>query len=364
MTTRNSINPTAIGYSNLVGADHNEWHQLSPLPDGQGYGGMLAGTLDGKLVAGGGSRFDKPLWLDGEKYYSDVIYFMEPAEQGWSVSSTKLPHPMGHAAYGQFADGIIIAGGTTSDGSTDQVLFLQYDSHQFKIETLPSLPKALAYAAGAAAGDYFYIVGGTDGLTQNSNSSECWRLDLIEREAWERMPDLPGEAPLIPSASTNGKDIFVFGGISYRYNTDGEAVPSPLSQAFRFDTETLNWVQLADIPEPRVAPVASPALNPDGLIWLFGGYAEVHKGDQASHPGFVTETFLYDPARDSWQAGSPLPTQAVASRNEAVINLPLPMIAAPAVIWKDSLIIIGGEVLPSVRTGCVQMYPLPLEASN
>ena len=54
--------------TDLSGADAPDstplhgWTLFAPLPDRVGFGGMFAGVLSGRLVAGGGSQFpDKPL---------------------------------------------------------------------------------------------------------------------------------------------------------------------------------------------------------------------------------------------------------------------------------------------------------------
>ncbi len=61
----------------------NEWKVLAPLPDPVGYAGMFAGVLQGRLVTGGGSQWDKPSWLKGTKRYSDRMFALATPAGNW-----------------------------------------------------------------------------------------------------------------------------------------------------------------------------------------------------------------------------------------------------------------------------------------
>ena len=72
------------------------WISLPSLPDPIGYGSMFAGVLHGQLVAGGGSQWDKPVWLKGNKRYSDKIWALSSPDGAWMELPIKLPTPRGH----------------------------------------------------------------------------------------------------------------------------------------------------------------------------------------------------------------------------------------------------------------------------
>ncbi len=345
----------ALGAANANEA--NVWRELSALPDGVGYGGMIGGVLEGKLIAAGGSYFDKPIWLQGKKHFSDSIYILSEPDGGWTQTSEALPYPLGHAAFAQDAHGLIVAGGINDEGVQRKVFRILWQQGKIVIRELTDMPLPNAYGAGAVAGDYFYVIGGAQSKTLTNPTAQCWRLSLTDGE-WERMPDLPGAAPLVPAASSDGQYVYVFGGIAYPRDDSGEVIPTPLNQVYRFDPESKSWTRIADLPEARVAPSASPAMDSGHAILLAGGYAEVHPGSPETHPGFSPQTLIYQTEEDCWLNGPPLPKDESASRDLAVYSRPMPPLAAPCVLWRDDLILIGGEVLPSIRSGCVLALPL------
>ncbi len=324
---------------------------------------MFAGVLNGRLVAAGGSQFsDKPLWLKGEKAFSDRIFLLATPEGKWTVHATRLPAQVGGAAGAMTADAIYVAGGLNAAGCLRQVWEMRAKGDGFAFASLPDLPHAIGYGAAAIVGRRFYVVGGLDSPASKTPSGKVWSLDLdAERAsvAWRREPDLPGPGVFVGAAASDGKNLYVFGGIGF--DAEGKAIPA--KGAFRLSAGESKWTRLADLPEARVGISTPCPVIPGNKIFLIGGYADVFPGAPREHPGFSAQTLYFDIAGQRWEKGPVLPVTPVADRDSSGDMGPAPMIGAPCVVWQDHVVVIGGEVRSSVRTPAVLAWPLGRNAT-
>jgi N-acetylneuraminic acid mutarotase len=227
----------------------------------------------------------------------------------------------------------------------------------FRFERLPDLPHGIGYAAGAVLGGRFYVVGGLETPASKQPSREVWSLELKAprgEASWQREPDLPGPGVFVAAAGANGTSLYVFGGIGF--DSEGKAIPS--KAANRLTRGAQEWEKLPDLPEPRVGISAPCPLIAGQKLFLIGGYAEVFPGAPREHPGFNDQTYFYVPATRSYEAGPILPRAPVADRDAPGDAGPAPMIGAPCVVWRDRVIVVGGEVRSSVRTTAVVAWPL------
>ncbi len=339
--------------------DSSGWQSLSPLPDPVGFGGMFAGVLDGKLIVGGGSQFrDKPVWLQGTKVFSDRIFVLADPAGTWREHRSHLPEKYGHFASAATADAIYLAGGIGANGSVATCYALRAQGEEIVAVRLPDLPKPLGYGAAAVVGERLFVVGGQQNPADKAASVEAWSLPVgrtaAENTGWKREADLPGPGVFVPSAASDGKGLYLFGGMAF----DAAGKFSPSKNACRYDPVRGAWERLPDLPEPRVAAASPCALLPDGRIFVVGGYAEVFPGAPREHPGFSTQTLLYDPAQRRWSTGPVLPRAAVANRDLPGDAGPAPMVAAPCASWRDLVVVISGEVRASVRSPSVLAWPL------
>lgn len=336
----------------------NGWKLLAPLPDRVGFGGMVGGELGGRLVAAGGSQFpEKPLWLKGEKVFSDRIFTLAAPDGKWSESGTRLPEPVGGAASVATADAIYFAGGANATGCLRHAWEMRAQGDGFTFTALPDLPRASSYGAAAIVNGRLYVVGGLDAPASKTPNVETFSLELAgargKTAAWRREPDLPGPGVFVLAAGSEGKSLYVFGGIGF--DATGRAIPA--KAVYRLTAGAKNWEKLADLPEPRVG-ISSPCPIVDGKFFLIGGYAEVFPGAPREHPGFSAQTFRFDPATQRYENGPRLPHASVIDRDAPGDAGPAPMIGAPCVVWCDRVVLISGEVRSSVRTPAVLAWPL------
>lgn len=117
------------------------WKLFAPIPDRVGFGGMFAGVLGGRLVAGGGSQFpDKPLWLKGEKAFSEKIFTLAAPGAKWIEHATRLPAAVGGGASAATADAIYHAGGINASGCLRTGWAMRTQGDGFAFSALPDLP--------------------------------------------------------------------------------------------------------------------------------------------------------------------------------------------------------------------------------
>lgn len=330
------------------------WKSLSPLPDPVGYAGMAAGVLGGRLVATGGSQWDRPIWRQGTRSFTDRVFVLDASDGTWRTAAARLPVPSGHFASASADDAIYLAGGNSAAGSLATVYVIKPDGNDYRLERLPDLPAPTGYAAAAVAGGRMFVVGGVPDPASKAARREVWSLDLRDPAAWRREADLPGPGVIVPVAAGQGDALYVFGGMTF----DSEGKPVPSRAACRLPRAGGQWEILPDLPEPRVGTAGPCPVLPDGTIWLIGGYAEVWGGAQREHPGFSAQTLMLDSRRLVWKSGPVLPRHDELDRDAAGDPGPLPMIAAPAVVWRGRVVVVGGEVRVATRTPAVLAWPL------
>lgn len=110
------------------------------------------------------------------------------------------------------------------------------------------------------------------------------------------------DAPAFPRpmgelyAATSGNTIYIFGGLSPQTNAVG--------LVYAYDTATQTWTQKKDMAQPAHHIMLAPY---HGKIYIFGGFIhEANTSYVAWHP--INNTWMYDPANDSWKALAPMPS--------------------------------------------------------
>lgn len=329
------------------------WKVLAPLPDRVGFAGMLAGVLQGRLVAAGGSQFpDKPLWQDGVKAYSDRIFVLPGLEAQWTESSDRLPQPVAHVAFGASADAIYFAGGCNASGVLRAAFVLRALRGGFHIEPLPDLPEPRVYASGVISRGRFFVAGGQAALGPKVASAEVWSLDItVPASEWRRESNLP-EAAFVGAMAEHEGNVYFVGGVGFA--PDGRSVQS--RAVYRLAPDGRSWESLPPMPEPRVGPVTPAPVSAARLI-VVGGYAAAFTGERREHPGFARRTFVFDIALGNWSDGPILPHEPPDNRDATGDKGPAPMVAAAGAFWQGHYVVVGGEVRASVRTSAVIALP-------
>jgi len=337
-----------------------------------GYAGMLGGTHNNVIIAAGGANFPNGVpWEGGKKVWSKNIYILEGNQ--WRLSSKTLPIPLAYSASVSIADGILSIGGENEAITSNEVLLLTYNpsTKEVEIAEYPDLPEPLAYTSAVVIDDYVYVVGGKNA---EKSTNAFYRLNWIEKRAWEKLTDFPAlpravHCIAVQETSTN-KKLFVIGGRNQVAGKLSQALTNYLS----YDLKTQIWQDEGELlidGKPRVLMGASAETMGSMHIMVYGGSDEVLFNELESisvqlaneqddlikqelerkrndilnkHPGFSKDILAYNAITEKWFVYDSCPTQ----------------IPVTALAFKDKqdFVIVSGEVSPGIRSPQVQQFKI------
>lgn len=313
------------------------WTDLPALPVPSS--GHFVGQHHGALIVAGGSNFPVSPFQGGEKQWLDQIWVLEPDAEAW-IDGGRLPEPRAYGATASTGAGVWIAGGTDGQVCFDSVLRLEWDGERVTVVPVSgpggTLPKPSAFNGGGLVGDRFYVVGGQAAPAATEAIPEVWSLDLAAEEAgWESVEPLPGASRMLPVVVGREEGLYVISGASLFEKEDGSAGRIFLSDAYRF-TAGSGWEELTG---PPVPVLAAPAVG-WGQAHIFvasgddGGLFEKTPELKDEHPGFPDTLWAYHTITDTWIARGAAPAAYVTTQ---------------ATVWRDAMVIPGGEDRPGHR---------------
>lgn len=313
------------------------WQELPALPDREGFAGMFAGVSNGALIAAGGANFpEKKPWEGGAKVWHDAIYVLERPDGAWKAAG-KLPRP---AAYGVSVStplGVVCCGGGDAKAHFREVFALQWDGKAIQTAALPDLPRPCAFMCGAGIGNTVYLAGCIEEPDATQAHKTFWELDIsAPQPLWKELDPWPGPERMLAVAGVQGGSFFLFSGTSLSAGPDGKPARKYLTDAYQF-TPGKGWKRIADLPRATVA-APSPAFAWDkNRLAIVSGDDGTKLGFQPpeKHPGFPRDVLCYDVAANTWTRAG---------------EAPFSLATAPALKWKETLVIVSGEVRPGVRS--------------
>ena len=165
-------------------------------------------------------------------------------------------------------------------------------------EAISQLPTDRWGLSAAVVDDKVYIIGGT----LNNNVQRLDGTSIIEAydpqtNTWQQLADLPTPRTYPYTAVVNGI-IYVFGGW-YTDKVEGLKYPVVVEA---YDPVTDTWTQKKDMPVSRVHPAIGVV---DEKIYIIGGST----GWGHAHVRRMDRVDIYDPATDTWEQGTKMPTQ-------------------------------------------------------
>lgn len=317
---------------------------LPPLPDPEGFaGGYLGVTGDHLLFAGGANFPGKKPWEGGTKVWSAKIFAL-PLSALQKVGSQDvwrpigdLPAPLGYGVSATWNHELILAGGSSADGHTSQVIALQFVAGKLQQRSLPTLPEPLANHCGALIGDSLYVFGGQKTPTALATSGG-WMLRLADSNPrWTPLPAFPGPSRILAAAAVVQQQLWIAGGALLTENSNQGIERRYLSDVWKLDA-VRGWVSLPPLPFPSVA-APSPFAQIDNQPLMLGGDNGTQVGhDPTKHRGFsqMTQRFLI--AENRWEPGPDFPPAVVT---------------APTARTPFGTVIASGEVRPGIRSPAV-----------
>lgn len=320
------------------------WGTLPALPDSFGFGAPFVGCSNGVLLVAGGANFpEQPPWAGGKKAWYDTVFALESPEGAWKKAG-HLPRSLAYGVSITTKRGLACIGGADATRHyTDSFLLIWRDGAVVS-EPLPSLPKPVAYACGALAGNTIYIAGGREGPDTPATLHSFYALDLgAPNPAWRELEPWPGAPRMLAVAGALDGSFFLFGGTDLIPDAPAKPRRQYSRDAYRY-TPGQGWKRLADLPVfSAAAPTPAAPVGTTQLL-VFGGDdgANVDKDLREAHPGFASGVLAYDVKRDAWTKAGTLPKDAAQGL--------YPPVTTSMAEWNGGLVLPSGEIKPGIRT--------------
>jgi len=313
-----------------------KWDRLPSIPDREGFAGAFSGVSGGALIMAGGANIPGDKWTEPlvKKWY-DSIFVLERPKGKWRAVS-RLARPLAYGVSITTGDGLICLGGSDATRHYGEVFLLRWKDGALTRKALAPLPLPCANGCGALLGRTIYLAGGIETPAATVALHTFWSLDLDAPEPlWQELDPWPGPERMLAVSGAFEGSFYLFSGAKLTPDADGQPVREYLRDAYRF-TPGHGWTRIADLPRAAVAAPSPAPQTAAGLIIVSGddGLNVTFQPIQ-KHPGFPQTALSYDAGRDVWQV---------------LDSVPISRATAPAVEWRDHVVVPNGEVRPRVRT--------------
>jgi N-acetylneuraminic acid mutarotase len=173
-------------------------------------------------------------------------------------------------------------------------------------EQAAPFPEPSQEIGGTAVDGKIFILGGL--INAQIPKPMLWEYDSAT-DKWTKKKDMPLASHHLATVGYKGK-LYVFGGGAQL--TPGEGTWVPLNNAWEYDSVADTWKALAPMPTRRGGAVAAVVGD---KIYVIGGagyhpnYTGPLIGLSATVPHrAMTSNEVYDPATNTWEKRSPIPT--------------------------------------------------------
>ena len=359
------------------------WFRLPDLPGTEkspslGVSAPFTGVSGGQLFVAGGCNFPgKPASEGGTKEYYSDIYALDMADRsptGWRRIG-KLPLPLAYGASVTTPEGIVWIGGNNNKEVSGQVFFVNWDGEkqQLHITELPPLPMPLDNLSATYADGCLYVAGGKgkpqtvpigkDG-SQTAPTNPFFSLQLTPslQKEWVRLPDFPGPARVQPvltaQQSEDGIRLYLAGGFQPA-SAHQEAIVC--TDMLSYHPKTKQWRNEGFLPSlaggsHRTVTGGCAIASGDSSILLVGGVNYDRFRDALNHP---EPDYLLHPA-DWYKFNTSLLQYNTFTKHWTHLGNYEELARAGAGIANNAntVIIIGGELKPGIRTPEVNAFKL------
>ena len=359
------------------------WFRLPDLPGTEkspslGVSAPFTGVSGGQLFVAGGCNFPgKPAAEGGTKEYYCNIYALDitaRSHAGWKRIG-KLPIPLAYGASVTTPEGLVWIGGNNNKEVSRQVFFVNWDGEkqQLHITELPPLPMPLDNLSATYADGCLYVAGGKgkpqtvpigqDG-SQTAPTNPLFSLQLTPslQKEWVRLPDFPGPARVQPvltaQQSEDGIRLYLAGGFQPA-SAHQEAIVC--TEMLSYHPKTKQWRNEGFLPSlaggsHRTVTGGCAIASGDSSILLVGGVNYDRFRDALNHP---EPDYLLHPA-DWYKFNTSLLQYNTFTKHWTHLGNYEELARAGAGIANNAntVIIIGGELKPGIRTPEVNAFKL------
>ena len=343
-----------------------------------GVSAPFTGVSGGQLFVAGGCNFPgKPAAEGGTKEYYCNIYALDitaRSHAGWKRIG-KLPIPLAYGASVTTPEGLVWIGGNNNKEVSRQVFFVNWDGEkqQLHITELPPLPMPLDNLSATYADGCLYVAGGKgkpqtvpigqDG-SQTAPTNPLFSLQLTPslQKEWVRLPDFPGPARVQPvltaQQSEDGIRLYLAGGFQPA-SAHQEAIVC--TDMLSYHSKTKQWRNEGFLPSlaggsHRTVTGGCAIASGDSSILLVGGVNYDRFRDALNHP---EPDYLLHPA-DWYKFNTSLLQYNTFTKHWTHLGNYEELARAGAGIANNAntVIIIGGELKPGIRTPEVNAFKL------
>jgi len=359
------------------------WFRLPDLPGTEkspslGVSAPFTGVSGGQLFVAGGCNFPgKPAAEGGTKEYYCNIYALDitaRSHAGWKRIG-KLPIPLAYGASVTTPEGLVWIGGNNNKKVSRQVFFVNWDGEkqQLHITELPPLPMPLDNLSATYADGCLYVAGGKgkpqtvpigqDG-SQTAPTNPLFSLQLTPslQKEWVRLPDFPGPARIQPvltaQQSEDGIRLYLAGGFQPA-SAHQEAIVC--TDMLSYHPKTKQWRNEGFLPSlaggsHRTVTGGCAIASGDSSILLVGGVNYDRFRDALNHP---EPDYLLHPV-DWYKFNTSLLQYNTFTKHWTHLGNYEELARAGAGIANNAntVIIIGGELKPGIRTPEVNAFKL------
>lgn len=266
----------------------NRWHRGDSMP--LSLGEVAGGVIDGRLyLVGQGSRHS-------------LVYQVATGRWGAVDDVAARPADGDHHAAEVVGGRLYLLGGFGRN-SEGRVQIYDPVTNQWSLGS--TMPFAAGSSASAVIGGKIYVAGGITGRTTTNQAA------VLDPTTMQWTPIAPMPRPRNHAASaTDGSRLFVFGGRGPG-SGDSNVVANGFDDTQVYDPVTNTWLVSdgspgAPIPLPQGRGGTGKAVWLDGEFWVIGG--ETGNDAGAGKLRTYSRVDIYDPIRNRWRVGSPLPT--------------------------------------------------------
>lgn len=235
------------------------------------------------------------------------------------------------------------------------ILFITLPVFYAHAASYPDIPVPFKNGTGARVDNSLFVGLGSAG--------QSWfRFDMDkDSRGWQKIADFPGQPREQAVTVALGGKLYVFGGVGKSSPADNQV--RALSDVYRFDPQSNQWLQLATRAPYGLVGVAATTLDSAQALLLggvnkaiFDGYFTdmAAAGNDETQKATVTNAYfdkapadyfynrdvlIYDPVKNQWKSAGQLPFSGTAGSAISDLN--------------DRLILINGEIKPGLRTAAV-----------
>lgn len=270
-----------------------DWTKSAPLPEPRA--GYAAGVIDGKLVIVGGTYWDGTQGHWTKKRYSAATHAFNPVSQRWE-RLPDLPIALGYAASTVVDDKLFVLGGYTGSSVNHKIFTLSKVRNRYVWTVFEEMSVDRVFASAVSVKRLIYLVGGTTSFESFDAAGTCCATNTVTNslmvldtdspaKGWRQLIPFPGRGRWLPAASTDGKAIWLFGGMVQSKFMDPV---TNFSEVLKYDLARESWSPAESLPKAMADMQPLCALKIRDHILLFTGQKSVWQFD--SHTGRYSET--------------------------------------------------------------------------